>query len=304
MRLLCIGNAVQDFVFSVGAMPSAAEKYRATNFETVGGGPAATAAVAIARLGGEVILASRLGDDRIAEIIVAELEDYGVDCSLVRRFPGRRSSLSAVVVDSEGERLIVNYLDPDLPDSTEWLPANLPEDVDAVLADTRWPAGALHGLQLARQAQKPAVLDADVPIPADGAVLHAASHVVFSLAGLGDLSNGRDPEAALRAVSDDTDAWCCVTLGERGTMFIDGDQVRRVGAYSVSATDTLGAGDVWHGAFTLALAEGQPIADAIRFASAAAAVKVRDGGGRAGCPSRADVEELMRHEQPEAISGT
>lgn len=302
MRVLCIGNAVQDFVFSVDAMPSAAEKYRATSFETVGGGPAATAAVAIARLGGEAVLASRLGDDAIAGIIVAELEDYGVDCSLVRRFRDCRSSLSAVFVDNGGERLIMNYLDTDIPSGTEWLPETLPDGIDAVLADTRWPAGAAHALRLGKRAGVPAVLDADVPVPVDGELVRAASHVAFSVGGLAGFSAMEDPQSGLRAAAEQTDAWCCVTLGERGTMFVDDGEIGRIGAYAVSPVDTLGAGDVWHGAFTLALAEGQPVKDAMRFASAAAAVKVRDGGGRDGSPSREDVETMMQPGMPEATA--
>lgn len=298
--VLCIGNAVQDFVFSVNSMPGAAEKYRATAFETVGGGPAATAAVAIARLGGKAMLAARLGDDRIAEIIIAELEDYGVDCSLVRRFPGRTSSLSAVIVDDDGERLIVNYLDSGMPDATDWLPDGLPDGIDAVLADTRWPAGGLHALQLGRRAGVPAVLDGDVPVPEDSELVSAATHVAFSASGLVDFCNLDDPRKGLHAAAEKTDAWCCVTLGNRGTLHIGDGEIGALGAYKVDATDTLGAGDVWHGAFTLALAEGQEVDEAMHFAAAAAAIKVRDGGGRAGSPLRTEVEALMQASTPEA----
>ena len=72
-RVLCIGHAVQDFVFAVETMPTSAEKYRADGFETLGGGPAATAAVAIAGLGGEAALAARVGADRIADMIVTPI---------------------------------------------------------------------------------------------------------------------------------------------------------------------------------------------------------------------------------------
>ena len=105
-RVLCVGHAVQDFVFGVEALPTRGEKYRARSFTTVGGGPAATAAVAIARLGGEALLAARIGDDLAAGLIAAELEGYGVDCRWLRRFAGCGSSVSAVMVDPAGERMI------------------------------------------------------------------------------------------------------------------------------------------------------------------------------------------------------
>ena len=297
--MLCIGHAVQDFVFTLDTMPGAAEKYRASAFESIGGGPAATAAVAIARLGGTAQLAARTGDDAIADVVIAELEGYGVDCSLVRRFEDRTSSLSAVIVDSGGERLIVNYLDPDLEATTDWLPQRLPDSIDAVLADTRWPEGAARGFELARQRGVPAVLDADLPVPKDGELVRAATHVAFSAAGLTEYCGESDPIKALQFVDATTDAWCCVTLGSEGSIYMSDGETRRVAAYEVQVSDTLGAGDVWHGAFALALGDGQPVTGAVRFASAAAALKVATGGGRAGSPTRGDVDEFLEHHETE-----
>lgn len=292
--VLCIGQAVQDFVFSVDAMPATADKYRAVDFEAPGGGPAATAAVAISRLGGAARLAARVGDDLLADIIVTELENYGVDCRLVRRMSGRRSSVSAVLVDDAGERMIVNYLDSSMEPDAEWLHAYAPLDVAAILTDTRWPEGALLGLNLARRNGLPAILDADLPVPKDGELVRAATHVAFSASGLADYSGIEDPEEALRSVKGQTDAWCCVTLGSWGTLFIEDGELNRLPAFDVSVRDTLGAGDVWHGAFALALATGKETGDAVTFASAAAAVKVQNGGGRAGCPTRDDVEHFLQ----------
>lgn len=291
--VLCIGQAVQDFVFSMDKIPATPSKHRASAFEALGGGPAATAAVAISRLGGTAQLAARLGDDTLADLIVAELENYGVDCRLLRRMAGRHSSVSAVIVDGQGERLIINYLDDAMDREPHWLPARLSNDVSAVLADTRWPEGALLGFELAGRHNVPAVLDADLPVPADGRLVQAATHVAFSAGGLAEFSAISDPAAALRAVGQQTDAWCCVTLGAEGTLHVSDGQVVHEPAFAVEVRDTLGAGDVWHGAFTLGLAEGKPLGESLAFAAAAAALKVRNGGGRAGCATRRDVEDFL-----------
>jgi sulfofructose kinase len=295
-KVLCIGQAVQDFVFTVDDMPTQADKYRASDFETVGGGPAATAAVAISRLGGTAQLAARIGDDLPATLIIAELESYGVDCELVERLAGRCSSVSSVVVDSGGERLIVNYLDNSMESKPYWLPGELPQDVAAVLTDTRWPEGALLGLRLARQNGLPAILDGDLPVPKDGELVRSASHVAFSAGGLAEFSGIDDPESAIQSVNEQTDAWCCVTLGSRGALVIDDGQLTHIPAFRVAVRDTLGAGDVWHGAFALALAEGQSTNDAMTFASAAAALKVQNGGGRVGCATREDVNKFLQQQ--------
>ena len=232
----------------------------------------------------------------MAGLIVTELESYGVDCALVRRMTGRQSSVSAVVVDSEGERLIVNYLDNTMDSEPDWLPEVLPGNIGAVLADTRWPEGALHGLKLARQNNLPAILDADLPVPKDGELVGAATHVAFSAGGLAEFCGIEDAEEALRSVESQTEAWCCVTLGSQGTLAIQDGRLTHLPAFDVTVRDTLGAGDVWHGAFALALAEERPIDEAMRFASAAAALKVENGGGRAGCATRKDVEDFL-HKQ-------
>ncbi len=291
--VLCVGHAVQDYVFAVPALPRTAEKHQASHFTLVGGGPAATAAVAIARLGGRAMLAARVGDDVIANTIVVELESHGVDCSFVRRFPGCSSSLSAVLVDRSGERMIVNYRDPGLPDETGWLPSARQAVAAAVLADSRWPSGAAHALAAARDSGLPAILDADKPVRWGSAMLTAATHVAFSAEALTDCTGEADPVAGLRQAADNLPGWCCVTAGRAGVYVLDGGRLTHHPGHEVPVIDTLGAGDVWHGAFALGLAEGMDETAAVRFASAAAALKVQRRGGRAGAPARAEVEELL-----------
>ena len=259
----------------------------------MGGGPAATAAVTVARLGGQALIAARLGDDDIAGLIAAELEAYGVDCRLLRRFAQHRSSLSAVILDQAGDRLIVNYLDPDLPADPAWLPEPASFDVTAVLTDTRWPEGAAAMLNAARLAGLPAVLDADKPIALDSPLLTAATHVAFSVEGLADCTGLTDPAQGLARVGQLTDAWLCVTLGADGVSVQAGDSQQHVPAFQVTVKDTLGAGDVWHGAFALALAEGAQESAAIHFASAAAALKTQRHGGRRGVPVRDEVDQFL-----------
>jgi sulfofructose kinase len=298
-QVLCVGHAVQDYVFNVAVLPTQAEKYRATGFTTVGGGPAATAAVAIARLGGVALLAARVGDDPVATTIEQELRGYGVDCQWLRRFGGRQSSLSAVFVDATGERMIVNHTDPQMPREADWLDQIPLDGIAAVLGDVRWPEGSARLLERARAAGLAAVLDADVPAPPDDAPLRAATHIAFSAPGLRELTGLSDLEAALEQVTQRYAAWCCVTLGAQGVLCrggrtSDGKAVtKRVAAFDVEAVDTLGAGDVWHGAFALALAEGAEELAAARAASAAAAIKVTRPGGRSGAPTRAERDRLL-----------
>lgn len=293
-RVVCVGNAVLDYVFHIDALPAAPGKYPARAFTAVGGGPAASAAVTIARLGGVAVLCSRLGQDPSARLIEEELRAFGVDTQHCKRYAKCQSSVSAVLLEPDGERTVINRLDPDLPTASDWLP-ELPRDTGAVLADTRWPEGALALLQGARERAVPAILDADAPIDIDSPLLSAASHIALSSQGLAQLGDPRDPPALLRALRQRTGAWVGVTQGGEGTLYVTDDgSTQRVPAYAVTPVDTLGAGDVWHGAFALALAEGRDEAVAVAFASAAAALKVSRPGGRQAIPVRAELDDWLR----------
>ena len=284
-EVLCVGMAVADFVFQVHGIPSRAEKYRARAMETVVGGPAANAAIAVARLGGRAVLVTRLGEDAVADTVRAGLEAEGVACRIRRR---GRSPVSAAMIDAAGERQVVNFPGEALVGEAGTLDGIAP---GAVLVDAHWTEAALAGLALARSRGVPGVVDAEAP--ATEAVLGAASHVAFSRRGLAAFTGIDDKEAALWAAARALDAWVCVTDGAAGVSHVGGDRVMTVPAFPVRAVDTLGAGDVWHGAFALRLAEGAGEIAAIRFATAAAALKCTTFGGGRACPNRTAVEQLL-----------
>jgi sulfofructose kinase len=292
--ILIAGVAVIDFVFQLDEMPRRAEKYRANSAEIVGGGGAANAAVTVARLGGRAMLATRLGDDAIADMIEAELGREGVDRSLVKRYPGKRSSFSSVFIDAQGERQIVNFRDMGMSFDADWLGALLPARFEAALADTRWPQGGPAVLKAARTQGVPGVVDAEAPIHEAAATMRAGTHVAFSMQGLRDYAGHTDVERGLRQAASDLGAWVCVTDGGNGVTWLKDGTIGHVPAFPVAVVDTLAAGDVWHGAFALCLGEGMAEPDAIRFANAVAAIKCTRFGGRAGVPNRSETESFIR----------
>ncbi len=294
--VLCIGIAVLDHVFQVEAMPTRAEKFRSHAMATVGGGIAANASVTVARQGGRGRLITRLGDDDVGRIILDAIAAEGVDIDLSRRFAGHRSPLSCILVDRQGERLIVSYSDGGIPDGTDWLPERLPPDIDAVLGDTRWEAGSRHMFGLARAAGKVAVLDADRK-PADAAILDLATHAAISLQACTEMTGETNAGLGVEALRRKHTSWLAVTDGENGVYWTEGERIRHTPAFHVQAVDTLAAGDTWHGAFALALAEGMGEEPAVRYASAVAAIKCTRFGGRDGIPDRAEVEAFLKENE-------
>lgn len=292
-RLLVTGVAAMDFAFFVEDMPRRAEKYRTANASIQGGGGGANAASAAARLGGAVHFLGRVGEDPVGVMIRSALEAEGVDCRLLRSFGEARSSFASIYIDRHGERQIMSFRDAAMPGETGWLSEAETLELDAVLADTRWPAGAERLLKDAARRGIPGVIDVEAPVKdAIGAML-AASHCAFSSQGLRDWSGHDDLERALGDFAALSGRFACVTNGEHGTFWRDGDRSGHVPALKIKAVDTLGAGDVWHGAFALRLGEGTDAITAIRFANAAASLKCLRPGGRAACPNRQEVEEAL-----------
>lgn len=291
-RIVCAGITTLDIIYALDAIPTVPLKFRSSHMVTSGGGLAGNAATACARLGAAATLVARLGDDPFAAMMIEELERDGVDCALVRRCPGYRSPVSAVIIDRHGERLVVSYSDPDIPADAGWIDAGVLRGADAAYAETRWIEAALALLPLARAAGLPSVLDADRR-PTRPEVLGLPTHVGFSAPALRELTGIEDLASGLAHASRNAANVFLVTDGDRGAWYMDGGSVRHEPAFPVRAVDTLGAGDTWHGALAMGLAEGQPLAMAVRFANAAAALKCTVFGGRKGMPRRDQVDALL-----------
>jgi sulfofructose kinase len=300
-KVVAVGLAVMDKIFTVDGMPASPIKVFASSYAEIGGGPAATGSVAVARLGGAVDLWTRVGDDDIGRRLVRELRDWGVT-PVVRPQKGVASNVSGVIVDRHGERMIISFTDPGLDPDPSWLPLD-ELCADAVLADVRWPEGSLLTLRRAQKLGIPTILDADLA-PADvlDALLPHADFAIFSEPAIARYAATADRTHALAHCRGKCGGVVGVTLGAEGFLWLDGDRLIRNEGFQVPVVDTLGAGDVFHGAFALAVAEGRPTADAAAFANAASALKCTRPGGRAGIPARPEVEALLATQSPSAGS--
>jgi sulfofructose kinase len=295
--ILCAGIIVLDEVFRVERFPEPDGKTQAQAFFVINGGCAANAAVAIARLGGRAALAGPLGgppgEDSNGDRVLAALAREDVDCGGCIRVPGMASPLSAIFIDARGERMIVTYRDERIANAIPANPAALVTAAGAVLADNRYPGFVRPILKAARARGLTTVLDADKPTKVEEDLFQIVTHVIFSgeclraTTGIDDLAHG------LARIADATKAFLAVTDGPRDVLWLDGRTLRRSPVFAIDAVDTLGAGDVFHGAFTLALVEGRDIANAMRFAAAAAGLKCGRLGGSSGAPTRDEVEALL-----------
>jgi sulfofructose kinase len=298
-RILCIGMPVRDLTFRIQELPGRGLKVNASHFDEIAGGNALNAAIGIVRLGGRASICGPMGDSRetSARYIFEKLAHEGIDTKHVVHMPGLVTPISSIMIDPSGERTIVTFRDPELwkvhlPDADTLL-----RDCAAILTENRCAEFCTDLCAEARKRGIPVVVDVDRAMSMREGLLTASSHLIFSSEALQATAGVTDDALALKKIAKLTPSFLAGTRGPRGTIWLDERrELKETPAFPVHTVDTLGAGDIFHGAFTLAITENQDVPDALCFASAAAALKCTRFGGAFACPQRPEVEALLSDE--------
>ncbi|MBP1583690.1 MAG: hypothetical protein J6866_07030 [Victivallales bacterium] len=289
-----LGFCSNDYVSLVPEIPLD-NKIQMLKHLVQGGGPAANAAVTAARLGRSTAFLSTVGDDDPGRRIVRDLQAEGIETAGMVVRPGCESAIAYCWINEKtGQRSIV------------WTRGNLPElqanevNLDTVRQakvlhlDGHNPVGALAAAQAAKQAGVLVSLDAGTlrdgvpPLLPYVDLLIASETFARKFTGTDDLTVALDKLAAVgsRVVG--------ITMGPQGSLARSGGKDYRCPAVTVQAVDTTGCGDSFHGAFAVRYQETEDVQESLRFASAVAALKCLQLGGRAGIPGRRQVEEFLQ----------
>lgn len=280
MKICCVGIATLDRILNVDTLPKEDGKYFAHGYKEQGGGPAATACVACARLGAQVDMIARVGDDSTGKVILEELKNEKVNVDKMVVIKDAISTSASILVDNEASRIIVSYPSPTLvkdPSSLEKIDFS---QYDMVLADVRWHEGTKLAFSKAQKLGIPTLLDADVTDQDIHDIVKLATHCVFSKPGLKKFAKTEDLDQALAYAQQQCPQNVYVTLGADGVNYLDQGQIKHTDGFKVNAVDTTGAGDVFHGA--------------LAFAQACSALKCTKPGGRDGIPTFAEVETFLQ----------
>lgn len=284
------GYACIDFLGTVSRLPEANTKLDISSLTIQGGGPVATALVALSRLGARTLFLGKVGDDDFGRQIVAGLKTEQVAVE-VRVAPGGTSPFAFIIVTPDGNRTVLwtrgttPFLSPE-----EVEPEAIRRARYLLLDDIEIPAG-LHAAGIAREAGVPVILDAGTPRAGIEKLIHLTDQIVMAEKFPFRLTGERDYRQSLKAVLKMGPARATVTLGERGCISTSGDDWIEQAAFPVTAVDTTGAGDVFHGAYIYGLLQHWEIQKVLRFASAVAALQTRHVGGRSAIPT---LEETLR----------
>jgi sugar/nucleoside kinase (ribokinase family) len=272
--IVCVGLATLDTIVAVPEHPEPDGRVIASAHAVAGGGPAATAAVTLARLGVEVALVGAVGDDDAGRVIRDGLEREGVDVSELAVVPGARSPQSSILV-GDGTRAIAAYPGT-LP------PLSLGERARALSRDAEWVHADHVGYAAVAPLRGTIRLSVDGGNPIDG--LDVRGVALYGPTETALRERFGDARAALDAGAE----LVVVTRGAGGSAAFtrDGGVVEAAGV-EAEVVSTLGAGDVYHGALLAALVRGLPLADALASANAVAAASCTALDGRSAIPRTA-----------------
>ena len=294
--VLCAGYACVDLNFSLPHHPGPDEKLRATRLGLCGGGPAANAAVCVARLGGRAAFAGYLGRDPFGDSHLAELRRENVDASAVMRGEPP-TPVATVWIKPGGHRAIVDHRDPGIT-APDWTVLPKPPTARALLIDGHQPELSAILIATARQQGIPVVLDAGSVHEGTRALYNTVDYLIASETFARQFTQEDDPATALAAMEGHAPV-VAVTCGERGVHWIDDAGMHHLPAFDIEAVDTTGAGDAFHGALALGLARGLPLRKNFQQASAVGALTCLRHGAREALPRRAQLEGwLAAHGYP------
>ena len=300
-RVIVVGSLNMDLVARSSRIPKPGETIIGGEFRTVPGGKGANQAVAAARMGAEVSMVGRLGQDAFAQPLLENLSAAGIDYTFVKQDPGAATGVALIVVDDAGENSIVVASGANM--------RLTPEDVDAA-ASSIASADALL-LQLENPLET-VVRAAEVARHHGVTVLlnpAPARSLPEQLLSLVDVLIPNETEAALLTglpVSTEEEATAAaaalqglgvgsviITLGERGAFFASGEKTVAIPAFDVTPVDTTAAGDAFVAGFGVALAEGRSMADSVRWGNAAGALAATKLGAQPSLPTREEVEAQL-----------
>ncbi|MDX8407750.1 MAG: PfkB family carbohydrate kinase [Mariprofundaceae bacterium] len=289
--VLSIGHAAYDITMAAAHHPAADEKMIADALDLAGGGPAANAAVCIARLGGTASFCGYLGRDIFGDAHMREFEREGVHGSLIVRGE-HPSPVSQVLAKPDGSRSVVNY-----KGDTPWLTGDAADfstiPARVVLFDGHEPLLSDRAASWAKARGIPAVLDAGSLRRGTRELAERVDVLAASTRFASQFAETADMHIALQRLS----GLCprvVITLGGDGLLWAENGQSGHLPAFNVSVVDSTGAGDAFHGALALAIAREMAWPEALRFASAVGALTCMRLGARTALPGAAAVAELLR----------
>ncbi len=299
MDVVGIGLSVLDLLVRIDHVPDFESAVAVSQSSIQGGGPVATALVTVARLGGSAGYVGKVGRDLNSRLMLDLLRRDGVDTSRVVVDPASTAGFSIVLVEeATGRRGFIGCGRKGMQLRAEELSREYVTSGRYLHLDSLSEEAGLLAARWMREAGGKVVLDAAATrawrLPAERLARLEHVDVLIAARSFARAATGEDdPPGAARALLGLGPEIVAVTGGEEGSWGATAGEAHHAPAFAVDVVDTTGAGDVYHGAFIYGLLQGWHLAETLRFSNAVAAIKCTRLGGRAGIPTRPQVESFL-----------
>jgi ribokinase len=301
MRVTGLGQCSLDYLSLVDEYPRVNTKQEVLGWHEQGGGPVATALVALSRLGISCSFHGITGDDEAGRKIRQSLSDEGIDVKGLVQRKNSSSQMAFVAVEKSTARRTIFWR---RPSGKALQPDELGDDFlcgsGLLLIDGLMMDASLTAVKRAKKMNIPVLLDAGSARAGMSELARCCDYVVASEVFAEGLGWELTPEALLKDAEALGSRALTITRGKRGSITVADGRIINMPAFQIEAVDTTGAGDVFHGGYIFGLLQGWDLERVVRFASAVAAIKCRQMGGRTGIPRLDEVMQFLQGQAQQA----
>ncbi len=297
MKIVVLGSINVDLVVRASHLPVTGETVRGSGFFTVGGGKGANQAVAASRMGGDVTLIGRVGDDDFGRQARASLEKERIDTSLIATDPDEPTGIALITVTDDGENTIVTSGGANHRIGSRQLEAleGALNGSDIFLVQLEVPIDIVEGaIALARRASVPVICDPAPVAPLGPHILDGLDWITPNEVEAEALTGHTDPAQAAQVLLDRGVRNVVVTMGADGCLYRSAGADLHMPAPNVEAVDTVASGDAFNGCLAVTLASRAPVTEALQRACAAGALAATKPGAQSSLPTAHDLDRLLR----------
>jgi ribokinase len=296
-KILVVGSINMDLVVRVPHTPNPGETILGEKFETFPGGKGANQAVAASRMGGEVALVGRVGNDDFGDRLIQGLVENQIKTTFIIKDSKAPTGIAMITVAADGENMIVVASGANSEVSAEDVnnTRELMREADLLLVQLECPLETVsEAIDLAKAYEVPVVLNPAPAQPLSKALLEKVDYLTPNETELTLLSGEKDIESGINKLRRMGVRNLVLTMGANGARVVTDEVDQHTPAYEITAVDTTAAGDAFNGALAVVLAEGKPLLEAVRWGVAAGSLATAKHGAQPSLPTRDEVEVFLR----------
>jgi len=300
MKKICvIGSLNMDLVVNVDTMPKPGQTIIGSNFKEVPGGKGANQAVAMARLNGNVSMIGKVGEDGFGQTLINSLKNDKVDTTYIQTTKGA-TGVALITVDKNAQNSIVVSPGANFEVKEEDIDSNIEaiKNSDIVVLQLETPLNTIkYALNKAKELNKYTILNPAPAVKLDDEIIKnvdllTPNETELEIISGVSIETEEDIQKAAQIMIEKGVKELIVTLGSKGSLYINKEKSMFKKAYKVEAVDTTAAGDSYTGALAVALSQDKCMEDAMDFASKVGALSVLKEGAQSSLPTLEDVENF------------